>query len=84
MWNVKRITIGRIRAEVKGMYGHLHIIYSPPFTLSALQSICMVIKIFRRQREKKVAPKRKTVITDRTFSINKPWGLLDTLGRGLQ
>lgn len=48
----ERITIGRIRAEVKGTYRHLHIIYSPPFTLSALQSICMVIKIFRRQRKK--------------------------------
>lgn len=40
----------------------------------------MVIKIFRRQR-KKVAHKRKTVITERTFSINKTRGLLDTLER---
>lgn len=36
------------------------------------------------EKKKKVAPKRKTVVTDRMFSINKPWGLLDTLGRGLQ
>lgn len=81
MWNLRKNNHwknqSRSEGDVQTLAYHLQFPYHPLCTSEYLYGY----KNIQETEKKKVAHKRKTVITERTFSINKTRGLLDTLGR---
>lgn len=83
MWDLKRISVGRTRAELKGKYRYMHIIYMSSF-LPLYFSIFVWLWKYSGDREKRAVRKRKTVMAERAPLINKPYRTLDNLRRCLR